>query len=64
MTREEALRRLQETSNFTLVDGRVRITDRRTLAALAEARGAEPEPVSGRFAAGPRQAPSVSQAVA
>ena len=41
MNREQAQRRLQQTSNFTLVGGRVRITDRRTLAVVAELRAAE-----------------------
>ena len=41
MTREQAQRRLQQTSNFTLVGGRVVITDRRTLAMVAQLRAAE-----------------------
>ena len=38
MTREQALRRLEQTSNFTFVGGRVLITDQRTLEAVAELR--------------------------
>jgi hypothetical protein len=41
MNREQARRRLEQTSNFTLVGGRVLITDRRTLAMVAELRAAE-----------------------
>lgn len=41
MNREQAQRRLQQTSNFTLVGGRVLITDRRTLAMVAELKAAE-----------------------
>jgi hypothetical protein len=64
MTREQALRRLQETSNFTMVGGLVRLTDRRILAAVAEARAAGSGTVRTQLASGGRQAPGVGQTVA
>ncbi len=42
MNREEAQRRLKETSGFTFVGGRVRISDSQLLATVAELRGSEP----------------------
>ena len=38
MNREQARQRLEQTTDFTFVGGRVRITDRRVLAAISEIR--------------------------
>lgn len=41
MNRDQARSRLEQTSNFKLVGGRVLITDKRTLSAVAELRATE-----------------------
>lgn len=43
MNREQARSRLEQTSDFTFVGGRVRITDRRVLAAIAQIKAAQAE---------------------
>lgn len=52
MNREQARRRLEQTSNFTLVGGRVLITDQRLLAAVAQLRAANA--THAQLAASPR----------
>lgn len=53
MNREQARRRLEQTSNFTFVGGRVVITDRRTLDLVAELRAAAPTSYAQRPAPAP-----------
>ena len=60
MNREQARRRLEQTSTFTLVGGRVLITDRRTLTMVAELRAAEKRPYVERPAQ-TRLAPTTTQ---